>query len=93
MNKTFKSAVMAVAIASVSAIGLATAFAADVVVQFDPNVVAYGYNDGYWTRTHEWRSWEKPEHVEVYRKTPNVQYYEYAHTRDADQGWRGEWKK
>jgi hypothetical protein len=93
MNKTLKSAAIAIAFAGVSAISLSSAFAADVVVTFDPNVVAYGYQDGYWTRTHEWRSWEKPEHVEVYRKAPDVQYYEYVHTRDADQGWRGEWKK
>jgi hypothetical protein len=93
MSKTFKSAAVAVAIAGVSALSIASAYAADVVVKFDPNTVAYGYQDGYWTRTHEWHTWERPEHVEVYRKAPGVQYYEYAHTRDPDQGWRGEWKK
>ena len=93
MNKTLKSAAMAIAFAGVSAISLSTAFAADVVVTFDPNVVAYGYNDGYWSRTHTWHAWEQPAHREVYQRTPNVQYYEYAHTRDPDQGWRGEWKK
>ena len=89
MNKIFKSAALAVALASVSTL----AFAADVVVQFDPNSVAYGYNDGYWSRTHEWHAWDQPSHREAYQKAPGVQYYEYAHTRDADQGWRGEWKK
>jgi hypothetical protein len=88
MNKTFKSAVIAVAITGLSSISLASAFAADVAVTFDPSTVQYGYKDGYWSRTHEWHTWEKPEHVEVYRKTPNAQYYEYAHTRDPDQGWR-----
>ena len=93
MNKTLKSAAIAIAFAGVSALSLSTAFAADVVVTFDPNVVAYGYNDGYWSRTHTWHAWEQPAHREVYQRTPNVQYYEYAHTRDADQGWRGEWKE
>jgi hypothetical protein len=88
MNKTLKSAAVAIAFAGVSALSLSTAFAADVVVQFDPNTVQYGYNDGYWSRTHEWHKWDSPEHAQVYRKAPNAQYYEYAHTRDPDQGWR-----
>ena len=93
MNKIFKSAALAVALASVSTLSFGTAFAADVVVQFDPNTVAYGYNDGYWSRTHEWHNWEQPANREVFQKAPSAQYYEYAHTRDADQGWRGEWKR
>jgi hypothetical protein len=88
MSKTFKAAALAVAIAGASVFSLASAYAADVVVQFDPSTVQYGYNDGYWSRTHEWHKWESPQHVEVYRKAPNAQYYEYAHTRDPDQGWR-----
>ena len=64
--------------------------AADVAVTFDPGVVAYGYSDGYWTTKREWRTWEKPEYVEVYRKAPNARYYEYRHDRDPDMGWRGE---
>jgi hypothetical protein len=56
-------------------------------VSFDPGVVQYTYIDGYWTETREWRSWEKPEHVEVYRKVPDAQYHERAHTRDGNQGW------
>ncbi len=84
MIKTLKVAALAVAFAGMTS----AAFAADVVVQFNPGTVQYGYSDGYWTRTHEWHAWEKPEHVEVYRKTPNAQYYEYKHDRDADMGWR-----
>lgn len=90
MNKTLKSAALAGAIAGVSALGLATAFAADVVVQFNPGTVQYGYTDGYWSQTHEWHKWQRPEHVEVYRKSPHAHYYEYVHTRDPDQGWRGD---
>jgi len=64
------------------------AYAADVAVTFDPGVVAYGYSDGYWTTKREWRSWDKPEYVEVYRKHPGARYYEYRHDRDPDMGWR-----
>jgi len=64
--------------------------AADTVVTFNPGIVAYGYSDGYWTTKKEWRTWEKPEYVEVYRKHPGARYYEYRHDRDPDLGWRGE---
>lgn len=85
MNKTLQATAVALVLAAATAIG--TANAADVVV-FDPGVVAYGYKDGYWTRKHEWRAWEKPEHVQVYRARPNAEYHEWAHDRDADLGWR-----
>jgi hypothetical protein len=88
VTKILKAAALAVALSGVAMIGVSAAYAADVVVQFDPGVVQYGYTDGYWTRTHEWRSWERPEHVEIYRKHPNAAYYEYRHDRDPDMGWR-----
>lgn len=84
MNKTLKTAALAVAFFGVAS----AAYAADVVVQFDPGTVQYGYTDGYWSRTHEWHTWASPEHVEVYRKAPNAAYYEYRHDRDPDMGWR-----
>ena len=80
--------------AAVAAIIGTTAFgsaiAADVAVTFDPGIVAYGYSDGYWTTKREWRTWDKPEYVEVYRKHPGARYYEWKHDRDPDMGWRGE---
>ena len=85
--KLFKVAALATAI---GVAGIAGAYAADVSVTFDPGNVAYGYSDGYWTTKHEWRTWEKPEYVEVYRKHPGARYYEYRHDRDADMGWRGD---
>ena len=88
MTKTLKSAALAVALASIASFGISTGYAADVVVEFNPGIVQYGYTDGYWTRTHEWHAWERPEHVEVYRKAPNAAYYEYRHDRDPDMGWR-----
>jgi hypothetical protein len=85
MNRTLKATALAVVLVG------ATAFSAQAVdVIFDPGVVAYGYSDGYWTTKREWRTWEKPEYVEVYRKHPGARYYEYRHDRDADMGWRGE---
>jgi len=88
MTRTFKTVALALALAGTSVVGVATtAHAVDAVVTFDPGVVQYGYTDGYWTRTHEWRTWENPEHVEIYRKVPDAKYYEYVHTRDANQGW------
>jgi len=82
-----KKTLIALTLAGVTTFGASAVFAADVAVTFDPGVVAYGYTDGYWTRQHEWRTWEKPEHVDVYRKYPNAQYHEWVHTRDANQGW------
>ena len=87
MNKTLKITALALSVIGAAAIGT-SAFAVDVI--FDPGVVAYGYSDGYWTTKHEWRTWEKPEYVEVYRKYPGARYYEWKHDRDPDMGWRGE---
>jgi len=87
VNKTLKATALAVAFIGATVI---TAQAADTIVTFDPGVVAYGYSDGYWTTKREWRTWEKPEYVEVYRKHPGARYYEYRHDRDPDMGWRGE---
>ncbi|HZK90773.1 MAG TPA: hypothetical protein VFC56_11550 [Stellaceae bacterium] len=87
MNKTLKAMAIALALAGATAIGAANA--ADVVV-FNPGVVAYGYNDGYWTRTHEWHAWDKPEYRESYRSSPEAKYYhDWPHDRDADKGWLG----
>jgi hypothetical protein len=86
MTKTLKASALALALASV--IGITTAaHAVDAVVTFDPGTVQYGYSDGYWSKSKEWHAWEKPEHVDVYRKVPDAQYHEWAHTRDSDQGW------
>ena len=86
--KTILKAAAVAALLSTTVIG--GALAADVAVTFDPGIVAYGYSDGYWTTKREWRTWEKPEYVEVYRKHPGAHYYEYKHDRDANMGWRGD---
>ncbi len=87
MNKTLKAAAIALALAGTTAIGAAKA---DSVVVFDPGSVAYGYNDGYWSRTHEWHTWAKPEYRETYSHSPEAKYYHnWGHDRDPDQGWLG----
>ncbi len=82
-----KKTLIVLAVAGMTAFGASAVFAADVAVTFDPGNVAYGYTDGYWTRTHEWHTWDKPEYVQVYRSHPGAQYHEWVHTRDPDQGW------
>lgn len=87
MKKTLKAAAIALALVGSAAIGAANA--AEVVV-FNPGTIAYGYNDGYWSRTHEWHVWEKPEHRDAYRASPEAKYYhEWKHDRDPDGGWLG----
>lgn len=85
MNKTLKAAAIALALAGATAIG--TANAAEVV--FSPGTVAYGYQDGYWSRTREWHAWAKPEDRDTYRKTEAKYYHDWNHDRDADKGWSG----
>lgn len=89
MKNILKTAAIA-ALLGTTAFGVAQA--ADIAVTFDPGTVAYGYNDGYWSRDHAWHTWEKPAYVETYRKYPGAHYYEYRHDRDANMGWRGEIK-
>ena len=86
--KTILKAAAIAALLGTTAFGVAKA--ADIAVTFNPADVAYGYSDGYWTTKHEWRTWDKPEYVETYRKYPNARYYEYKHDRDANMGWRGD---
>jgi hypothetical protein len=85
-----KIAAIAIAVggSAVSSLAIMTpASAADVVVQFDPSTVRYGYNDGYWDHSHAWHTWAAPEHVTTYKSYKGAQYYDYAHTRDTNQGW------
>ena len=86
--KLVKIAALSASLLGSAAIGSANA--ADVSVTFDPGNVAYGYTDGYWTKSHEWHTWSKPEYVETYRHYKGAHYYNYRHDRDHDMGWRGE---
>ena len=85
MKTTLKATAIALAFVGATAI---SAHADEII--FNPGGVAYAYTDGYWTTKHEWRVWENPEHVKIYRAYPSARYYEYRHDRDPDMGWRGE---
>lgn len=87
MHRTLKTTALAVALAGMTTLGMATAFAADTVITFDPGRVQYGYSDGYWTRDHTWHTWSHPKDVEVYRSHPGAVYHEWRHDRDPDMGW------
>jgi hypothetical protein len=86
----FKAAAIALAFAgsTVATLSIMTpASAADTVITFDPGTVRYGYNDGYWDTGHAWHTWGAPEHMTTYRAYKGNQYFDYAHTRDSNQGW------
>jgi hypothetical protein len=51
--------------------------------------VAFGYQDGYWDRAHQWHPWRNEQEMRDYRGAPGNQFYDYRHDRDSDQGWRG----
>ena len=91
MNHLFKAAAIVLAIAGTTvatASIMSPVSAADIAVTFDPGTVRYGYNDGYWDTGHAWHAWAQPEHQQAYRAYKGAEYYDYAHSRDADQGWR-----
>jgi len=51
--------------------------------------VAFGYQDGYWDRSHQWHAWRNEQEMRDYRNSPGNQYSDWRHDRDSDQGWRG----
>lgn len=58
-------------------------------VSFNVNDVAFGYQDGYWDRSHRWHTWHSQQERHFYRSAPGNQYSDYPHDRDGNQGWRG----
>jgi hypothetical protein len=51
------------------------------------NDVAFGYQDGYWDRSHQWHQWRNDQEMRDYRKAGGNRYNDYRHDRDNDQGW------
>jgi hypothetical protein len=49
--------------------------------------IAFGYQDGYWDRNHQWHNWQNDQELRDYRNAPNNHYYDWKHDRDSDQGW------
>ncbi len=90
MKHLLKAAAIAIAFAgsTIATVSIATpASAADLAVTFDPGTVRSGYNDGYWDTGHAWHTWAQPRTMATYRASKGAEYHDYAHTRDADQGW------
>ena len=68
--------------------GTAPAHAADVAVGVGPAGIAFGYQDGYWDRSHNWHAWRDRDEAAHWREANREHYYDYKHDRDRDQGWR-----
>ncbi len=66
----------------------APAQAADVVVGVNAGGIAFGYQDGYWDRDHNWHAWRDQQEAAKWREANHDHYYDYKHDRDHDQGWR-----
>jgi hypothetical protein len=83
---------VAVAAAILAGGALATAKAADVTVAVGPGApaIAFGYNDGYWDREHNWHQWRNREEAAKWRQANRTHYYDRKHDAERDQGWRGE---
>jgi hypothetical protein len=60
---------------------------AQVAVVVPGGNIAFGYNDGYWDRSHSWHTWNTPAEATQYRTENQSHYYDYKHDRDGD-GWR-----
>lgn len=85
MKRTIQAALIAAALAAPAFAPLAAK--ADVSVTFDQGSVAYGYNDGYWDRSHAWHGWPNPAAQREWREHNAKHYYAWKHDRDRDMGW------
>ena len=96
MRSSIKIALIALAMGGGSLAAGVPAMAEGTVVVTPPGI-AFGYNDGYWDRSHAWRAWKDQNETTTYRTTYKEHYYDYKHDRDPDQGWReketGWWDK
>jgi hypothetical protein len=57
---------------------------------FDTGAVAFAYSDGYWDRDRQWHSWRNAREAREYRARYSQQYRNKRHTRERNQGWRGD---
>jgi len=90
VRNTIKVALVALTLAGGSLAAGLPAVAAGVSVSVDPGTVAFGYNDGYWDRGHQWHGWANPQAATEYKTQNSSHYYAWNHDRDSDQGWRGQ---
>jgi hypothetical protein len=92
VNKTLKTAFVALALAGATVMGVTVAgvkiaHAADVGVSFNLGDVAIGYTDGYWDHDHHWHKWQNTQHRRAYQHADGAEYHATAHTRAPNKGW------
>ncbi len=90
MRHTIKIALIALAMSGSALTVAQPALADHVVVTFNPGIVAYGYNDGYWDRQHAWHRWHNRREIAAFREANREHYYERRHTHEHGGGWREE---
>jgi hypothetical protein len=86
MKRTIQAVLIAAALAAPAFAPLAAR--ADVSVTFDSGSVAYGYNDGYWDRSHAWHAWPNTAAQHEWSERNREHYFDQRHDRDHDMGWR-----
>ena len=57
-------------------------------VSIDAGDVMFAYRDGYWDRRHRWHAWADADDWRWYQLHHREHYYDWAHDRDPDMGWR-----
>ena len=87
MNKSIKALVLGLALVGGSLAANLPAQAADVTVGIGGGGIAFGYNDGYWDRAHNWHAWQNKEEADRFRTENHDHYYDWKHDRDGDKGW------
>lgn len=91
MKKLILAAAVVGAFATVSMTASVPAVAREAFsFSFDTGAVAFAYSDGYWDRSHTWHSWRNAREAREYRSHYSVNYNNRRHTREKNQGWRGD---
>ncbi len=90
MKKLILAAAVVGAFATVSLTASMPAMAEGFSFSFDTGNVAYAYSDGYWDSGHTWHKWRNAQEAREYRARFSDHYTAHAHTRDKNQGWRGD---
>jgi hypothetical protein len=63
---------------------------AEVSIGIGGGGIAFGYNDGYWDREHNWHRWRNRAEARRWRAENREHYFGWRHDRDRDLGWREE---
>jgi len=90
--KNLRIAVIAVgAMAGLNFASMAPAQARDsFTFSFDTGGVAFAYSDGYWDKNRQWHNWRNSREAREYRKRHGHNYKAARHTRERNNGWRGD---